>query len=110
MYLKKMMRACYKAAVRADSHLWRGTGAGGLASVAGGSAASKRRVMMATWLEGAWGEIVKRERLLSRAFVGTGCLMGREGANRISMRGFEGYHIVAELSRMVVPGLQCANA
>jgi hypothetical protein len=109
-FLKTTMRVCYKSAVKADSHLWRGTGPGGLASVATGSAASRRRVLMAQWVEQAWGEIVKREYLLFRAFVGTGCLMGRKGENGISMRGFGGYHILAELSRSEVVGLECANA
>ena len=52
--------------------------------------ASNRRKLMATWLDEAWDEMVQDTDFLG-SFFSTGCLMERDGTNRINLVGLEQY-------------------
>ena len=62
--------------------LWRGEG-----EIYSPLSVSKRRCLMATWLDDAWQSMRDMEVLFLHAFTSTGCLMQKDGTNFVKMRG-----------------------
>ena len=51
---------------------------------------SKRRMLMASWLDMAWDDMRVKSDFFLSAFTSTGCLIATNGANLIKMRGIPG--------------------
>ena len=51
---------------------------------------SRRRMLMASWLDMAWDDMKVKSDFFLRAFRSTGCLICLDGSNRIKMRGIPG--------------------
>ena len=51
---------------------------------------SRRRMLMAEWLDMAWDELRVKSQIFVRAFTSTGCLICTDGSNLIKMRGIPG--------------------
>jgi hypothetical protein len=65
--------------------MWRGEG-----EVYSDLSTSRRRCLMATWLDEAWVSMRPMRLFFLRAFTSTGCLMQKDGTNFVRMRGLPG--------------------
>jgi hypothetical protein len=52
--------------------------------------ASRRRMLMGTWLDTAWGFLRTKSDFFLSSFLSTGCLICLDGSHRIKMRGIPG--------------------
>lgn len=82
--IKSKIYAKYKKAHKTNKHLWTRPEA------KGGLSASRKRVLVATWVSEAWKEACRdNQHCIERAFVETGFLLAKDGSDRHEIRPYK---------------------
>ena len=92
--LKNIMNVLYQVELEVNYAAWRSY------KTSNAMSASRRRILMATWLSHAWGELRIRSDILYKTFSST-VLVKRDGTHNLKMRGLEAYPVKVELPSMV---------
>ena len=91
--LKTKMKRLYTEHKKTHSALW--SAYSGRNSCNDSLDANKRRMLIATWLDDSWIEM-RETTNFRNAFESTGCLMERNGTNKINLVGFQAYSYVRD--------------